>query len=219
MLVRAREHFLEDVLGVRLRQPECLDRDRVDITREALDEIRPGLLVSRPAPRDELTVAERGHHGWDCDGYRGGLAPLGALGGRRLTGVLAELLRPPFRLAAVEVLLELRDVHGEVTLPRRQLGLELGARLLPLLEPLLADLELGLQLRLAQIESGFALLELLGTAGEHLLPLVESLFLALVATARREDGLLRLVERSLARRELLVSLLHAPLGQLVDLRL
>src|SRR2546428_9456925 len=131
MLVRAREHFLEDVLGVRLRQPECLDRDRVDITREALDEVCPGLLVSRPAPRDELAVAERGHHGWDCDGYRGGLAPLGALGGRRLTGVLAELLRPPFRLAAVQGFPEVRDVPLGAHLPPGSLGPAVRSLLFP----------------------------------------------------------------------------------------
>ena len=61
--------------------------------------------------------------------------------------------------------------------------LELGAGLLALLEPLLADLELCLQLRLAQVERGLALLELLGATREHLLAFVEALLLALVPAA------------------------------------
>src|SRR5262245_18723004 len=137
----------------------------------------------------------------------------------RLLGVAAQLLRPPLGLAAVEVLLELRDVHGEIAFPGRQLGLELGAGLLALLQALLAHLELGLQLRLAEVQGGLTLLELLGAAGEHVLVLVERLLLALVAAARREDRLLRLVQRRLARPELLVARLQPPLRQLVDLRL
>src|SRR5213083_699172 len=94
---------------------------------------------------------------------------------RRLLGVAAQLLGPPFGLAAVEVLLQLGDVHGEVALARRELGLELGAGLLALLEPLLPDLELRLQLRLAQVEPGLTLLELFRAAGENVLALVERL--------------------------------------------
>src|SRR6478736_3048375 len=67
-------------------------------------------------------------------------------------------------------------------------------RSLALLEPLLAHLELGLELRLAQVETGLALLELLRPAGEDLLALVEGLLLALVPAAGRQDRLLGLVQ-------------------------
>src|SRR5207247_9797334 len=67
VFVGTREDLLEDVLGVRLRQAKGLDRDRIDVAGEALDEIRPGLLVALPAPRDQLAIAERRRHGRDCD--------------------------------------------------------------------------------------------------------------------------------------------------------
>ena len=56
LLVRAREHFLEDVLGVVLWQAKPLDDDRVDVAREAVDELAPGVLDlprgnARPAGR------------------------------------------------------------------------------------------------------------------------------------------------------------------------
>ena len=41
--VDAREDLLEDVLGVRVAQPEALRADRVDVAREALDELVPGV--------------------------------------------------------------------------------------------------------------------------------------------------------------------------------
>ena len=70
----------------------------------------------------------------------------------------------------------------ERSLSRRgELGLELGADLLALLEPLLADFELGLELCLPEVDRRLALLEVLRAAGEHLLPLVEALLLAFVA--------------------------------------
>src|SRR5436190_20105102 len=144
----------------------------------------------------------------------------GRLGSRRLASrSSAELLRPPFGLAAVEVLLQLGDVHREVALARGQVGLELGAGLLALLEPLLADFELRLQLRLAEVETRLALLELLRAAREDVLALVERFLLALVAAARREDRLLCLVQRGLARGQLVVAGLQPPLAELVDLRL
>jgi len=87
----------------------------------------------------------------------------------------------------------------------------------PELEPLLPDLELGFHLSLAQVQGGVALLELLGTAGEYLLALVEPLLLTLVAAARGEDRLLRLVEGGLTRRKVVVPLLQASLRELVDL--
>ena len=132
-----------------------------------------------------------------------------------LPGIVPELLRPPFGFAAVEVLLQLCDVHGEVALTGRKGGLELGAGLLALLEPLLADLQLGFHLSLAQVERGIALLQLLRAARENLLALVEPLLLALVAAARGEDRLLGLVERRLAGRQLVVALLQAALRELV----
>src|SRR5207245_1217141 len=88
----------------------------------------------------------------------------------------------------------------------RQLGFQLGAGLLALLEALLAHLELGLELCLAEVECGLALLQLLRAAGEDMFPFVERLLLALVAAPGREDRLLGLVERRLARRELELAL-------------
>src|SRR5439155_19942079 len=72
ILVRAREDFLEDVLGVCLRQPESLYGNRVDVAREPFDQLGPGLLVARPTACHELTIAERRRHSWDCDVLRGG---------------------------------------------------------------------------------------------------------------------------------------------------
>src|SRR4029077_1601879 len=57
MLVRAREDLLEDVLGVARLEPEALDADRVDVTREALDELAPGIVVPLATTRDEPGVA------------------------------------------------------------------------------------------------------------------------------------------------------------------
>ena len=59
-LVDAREHLLEDVLGVVRREAEGLHGDRVDVAREAVDERAPGRLVAVPAAGDELGVAELG---------------------------------------------------------------------------------------------------------------------------------------------------------------
>ena len=59
MLVRAREDLLEDVLGVLVREPVRLGRDRVDITGEALDEDVPGLGLAGAAARDQICVGQR----------------------------------------------------------------------------------------------------------------------------------------------------------------
>ena len=59
MGVHPREDVLEDVLGVLLREPETANRDRVDVAREALDELVPGLGVALATARDELGVGER----------------------------------------------------------------------------------------------------------------------------------------------------------------
>src|SRR3954467_4518850 len=218
VLVCPGEDFLEDVLGVGLRQAERLHRDGVHVAGEALDELPPGGLVAGAAARDELAVTQRRGHESNCDVSRD-CPGTWLLRGGRWAPRPAELLRPPFRLAAVEVLLQLRDVDGEIALARGQVRLQLGPRLLALLEPLLADLELGLELRLAEVDRRLALLELLRPGREDVLALVESLLLALVAAPRREDRLLGLVQRRLAGRQLVVARLQAPLGELVDLRL
>jgi len=49
-----------------------------------------------------------------------------------LPGVLAELFRPPLGFAAIEVVLQLCDVRGEVAFARRKGGFELGAGLIAL---------------------------------------------------------------------------------------
>src|SRR5919198_1093909 len=70
VLVRTREDLLEDVLGVRLRQPEGLHGDGVDVAREALDQLVPRLLIACPAAGDELAVTQRRRHYPDCDWCR-----------------------------------------------------------------------------------------------------------------------------------------------------
>ena len=63
LLVDPREHLLEDVLRVVLAASRnALDADRVDVAREALDELVPRLVVARAAARDELPVGQL------CDG-------------------------------------------------------------------------------------------------------------------------------------------------------
>ena len=56
VLVRAGEDLLEDVLGVGRGQPVRLNGDRVDVAREALDELAPGIVVACAAAGDELCV-------------------------------------------------------------------------------------------------------------------------------------------------------------------
>ena len=55
-LVDAGEDVLEDVLGVLLAEAEALHRDRVDVAREALDQLTPGVVVARAAACDERGV-------------------------------------------------------------------------------------------------------------------------------------------------------------------
>src|SRR5439155_5700055 len=57
------------IFCVGVRQPERLDRDGVDVTGEPVDELGPRLLVTGPAPRNELTVAQRLGHAEDSDGW------------------------------------------------------------------------------------------------------------------------------------------------------
>ena len=55
-LVRPREDVLEDVVRLVGREPEALGRDRVDVAREPLDELAPGVLVARAAAGGQLGV-------------------------------------------------------------------------------------------------------------------------------------------------------------------
>jgi hypothetical protein len=64
MLERAREHLLEDVLGIVGAQSESLTDDRIHVAGEAVDELTPGLLVARAAAGDEPGVGERSDHVW-----------------------------------------------------------------------------------------------------------------------------------------------------------
>src|SRR5262249_974640 len=54
--IRAGEDLLEHVLGVVLWEPEAAAGDRVDVAREALHELVPGVGIPRAAPRDELCI-------------------------------------------------------------------------------------------------------------------------------------------------------------------
>ena len=58
MLVRAGEDLLEDVLRVVGPQAEALCRDRVDVAREAVDQLGPGALVPGAAAGDEGGVGK-----------------------------------------------------------------------------------------------------------------------------------------------------------------
>ena len=69
-----------------------------------------------------------------------------------LQRLVAELLRPPLGVAAVEVVLDLRDVGAEVAFAAAELLLPLGDGGLSLLELLLADVVVGFEPRLAQEE-------------------------------------------------------------------
>ena len=76
----------------------------------------------------------------------------------------AELLLPPLGLAALDLGLRVRHVGGELTLLVGQPLLQLGQRLLALLELVAADLNVGLELGLAQVELALAVVELLKLA-------------------------------------------------------
>jgi hypothetical protein len=60
LLVDAREDLLEDVLCVVLREAEGLDANRVDVARETVDQLPPGVFVTRAAARYELGVGSLG---------------------------------------------------------------------------------------------------------------------------------------------------------------
>jgi len=62
---------------------------------------------------------------------------------------VSELLLPPLGLAALDLGLRVRHVGGELALLVGQPFLQLGQRLFALLEPVAADLDVGLELGLA----------------------------------------------------------------------
>src|SRR5262249_44739895 len=61
-LVDLRKDLLEDVLGVVVAQPEALRRDRVDVAREALDELGPRAFIPGAATGDKLSGRDRLRH-------------------------------------------------------------------------------------------------------------------------------------------------------------
>ena len=58
VLVGASEDLLEDVFCVMLRHLEALNRDRVDVAGEAVDQLAPGVVVAGAAPGDQLSVGQ-----------------------------------------------------------------------------------------------------------------------------------------------------------------
>jgi hypothetical protein len=63
VLVGAGENLLKDILGVVLREPIGLARDRVHVAGEALNEHGPGALVAVSASAHKVSVAERRRDG------------------------------------------------------------------------------------------------------------------------------------------------------------
>ena len=59
-LVRAREHLLEDILGIVLLKPVDPHRDRVHVAGEAVDQLLPGLLVAVSTAGDQVGVGYLG---------------------------------------------------------------------------------------------------------------------------------------------------------------
>jgi len=57
LLVDPHEHLLSDVLDIGWVETVAARRDRVDITREPLDELGPGDMVIRSATGDESDIA------------------------------------------------------------------------------------------------------------------------------------------------------------------
>jgi hypothetical protein len=128
------------------------------------------------------------------------------------------LLLPPVGLAAVELGLELLDVDGQGAFARLQLLRERRAFLLPRLEPLLAHLELGFELRLLEVELLLALLELVEPAVDR--RLAQRQLVLRVLRAARRGGRQRLVlpQPRFAGGELLLARPEPAVGELVDLR-
>src|SRR5579862_239020 len=62
MFEGAREHLLKHVLGIVSRQAVGLNRNRVDVTREAVNEQPPGPLVSGAARLDQIGIRHRRSH-------------------------------------------------------------------------------------------------------------------------------------------------------------
>src|SRR5438552_18297236 len=86
-----------------------------------------------------------------------------------------------------------------------QLLLEPGALQLALRQPLLADLELGLELRLPERQRGLVLLDGADAPFERLLVMEEPLLVAVLARHRRRRQRLRFLQLRLARGELLLA--------------
>src|SRR5215475_10497839 len=93
---------------------------------------------------------------WTCPAERSG--DLGV----EVVVVAADLLVPPLGLAPLERALSLCDVGGELIFLRAELLLELRHGLLPCLELVEPDLEVGLVASLALVELLLALVELAG---------------------------------------------------------
>src|SRR5215210_8937752 len=123
--------------------------------------------------------------------------------------VRAELLLPPLGLAPADLGLGARDVRRELALLLGQALLELRERLLALLELLAADLHVGFQRGLAQLQLGFAVVELRQPVAHRLLHRAEALLAAVAALLLRlGDGLVAR-ELRLARGEGLLALVEA----------
>src|SRR5438105_5997342 len=113
----------------------------------------------------------------------------------------AELFLPPFGLAAVEVVLDLLDVLGQVALPAAQLLLALADLRLALLELVLADVVVGLEARLAQKQLALAILERRALDGRRRW----SLRLLCELPLRVREPSLGVDERCLSQRQLLLA--------------
>src|SRR5262245_29424284 len=127
----------------------------------------------------------------------------------------AELLLPPLGLAALDLGLRLRDVRGQLSLLVREPLLELGERLFALFELVGADLQIGGELGLAQVDLALAVVELLVTVVQVLLEVAQARFLAVGALLVRLGDRLEVVGLGLAGGQLLLALLQ-PLGPLVE---
>src|SRR5256885_9021001 len=117
--------------------------------------------------------------------------------------------RPPAGLALRQLALELADVQRQLRLLAVEPLLELAQLGAPALDALLAELDVGLELRLARLERILALVDVAQTPFDLLLDLAQPLL------ARREPDLLRdRVART--RLQLELALVEPPL-RLVEL--
>ena len=130
---------------------------------------RPGVGAGRQA--DPQRGQQRAEPGQPDQTYANRNAPRhGAeLRRLRLPPFGAELLLPPVGLAALDLGLRVRHVGGELTLLVGQPLLQLGQCLLAVFELVAADLNVGLELGLAQVELAVAVVELLKLRAEIVL--------------------------------------------------